>query len=162
MAFSSEACPAFDAGWIPVQISAAIRLSLPSRKPRQPRRLRSARLKSIPVETSARSVVGARDAAQHLAQIDIPVRLDRGHRQRQKRATGGIADHPQRRERHPGLGGVRSRDMALHVDGGSPGLGAQCGFAVAGDNYLFHAGKTAPDHAPAPQCHAGDHFLVQG
>ena len=34
--------------------------SPPSRKLRQPRRLRSARLKSIPVETSARSVVGLR------------------------------------------------------------------------------------------------------
>ena len=43
-----------------VQISAATRPSPPSRKPRQPRRLFSARLKSIPVETSARSVIGLR------------------------------------------------------------------------------------------------------
>ena len=42
------------------QRSAATRPSPPSRKPRQPRRLRSARLKSIPVETSARSVSGLR------------------------------------------------------------------------------------------------------
>ena len=42
--------------------------SSPCRKPRQPRRERSARLKSIPVETSARSVGRiARNPAQHLA-----------------------------------------------------------------------------------------------
>ena len=39
---------------------AGTRPSLPSRKPRQPRKERSARLKSIPVDTSARSVVGLR------------------------------------------------------------------------------------------------------
>ncbi len=67
------------------QRSAATRPSPPSRKPRQPRRLFSARLKSIPVETSARSVSGLRATpAQHLAQIDIAIRLDRGHRQRRQ------------------------------------------------------------------------------
>ncbi len=42
------------------QRSAATKPSPPSRKLRQPRRLRSARLKSIPVETSARSDIGLR------------------------------------------------------------------------------------------------------
>jgi len=42
------------------QRSAVTRPSPPSRRPRQPRRLRSARLKSSPVETSERSVSGLR------------------------------------------------------------------------------------------------------
>ena len=131
-------------------------------KARQPRRLRSARLKSIPVETSARKRQRiARHAAQHLAQIDIAVRLDRGHRQRRQGAGRGIADDAQRREGKPGFGGVGGGDMAFHIDGRSPRFRAQRGLAVLGRDHLLDARKAAPDHAAAPQGHAGDHFLVQ-
>jgi hopanoid biosynthesis associated radical SAM protein HpnH len=53
------------------QRSAGTRPSPPSRKPRQPRRLRSARLKSIPVETSARSVSGLRATPRRTLRTSI-------------------------------------------------------------------------------------------
>ena len=144
------------------QISAVARSSPPSRKPRQPRSERSARLKSIPVETSARSVRRiAREAAQHLAQVDIAVRLDGALGQRRQRPAGGIGDHPQRRKGNAGLGRIGRRDMAFHVDRGRPGLGMQRGLAGGRRDHLFDAGKAAADHAPALQRGAGDHFLVQ-
>jgi hypothetical protein len=75
----------------------------------------------IEVETSARKRQRiARDAAQHLAQVDVAVRLDRGHGQRRQRAAGGIADDAQRRERQARLGGIGRRDMAFHVDRRAP------------------------------------------
>ena len=51
--------------------------------------------------------------------------------------------------------------MALHVDRGRARLRMQRGLAGRGRDHLFDAGKTAANHAPAPQRGAGDHFLVQ-
>ena len=70
-------------------------------------------------------------------------------RQRRQRAVGGIADHAQRRKGNACLGGIGCRDMAFHVDRGSPGLRVQRGLAGLGGNHLLDAGETAPDHAPA-------------
>src|ERR1700683_1219028 len=103
----------------------------------------------------------ARHPAQHLAQVDVAIRLDRGQRQRRQGTGGGVADDPQGGERKPGLGGIGRRDMAFHVDRRGPGLGAQRGLSGPGDDHLFHAGKAAPDHAPASQRDAGDQFLIQ-
>ena len=134
------------------QSSAATRPSPPSRKPRQPRRLRSARLKSIPVETSARSVVGLRATPRSTLRRSMsPFGLIAVIASAGKRAAGGIADDAQRRERQAGLGGIGGRDMAFHIDGGSARLRMQRGLAGARGNHLFDAGKTAADHAPAPE-----------
>ena len=85
--------------------------------------LRSARLKSIPVETSARSDIGLRATPRSTLRRSIsPLGLIARHRQRRQRAAGGIADDAQGRERKPGLGGIGGGDMALHVDGRSARL----------------------------------------
>ncbi len=145
-----------------VQISAATRPSPPERKPRQPRRLFSARLKSMPVETSARSVLGLRATPRStLAQIDVAVRLDRPHRQRRQGTAGGIADDAQGRERQAGLGGVGCGNMALHIDGRRPGFRAQRRLAGASGDHLLDAGEATPDHPPAAERDARDPFLVQ-
>ena len=120
-------------------------------------------MKSIPVDTSARSVQRiARHAAQNLAQIDVAVRLDRGHRERRQRAVGRVADHPQRREGQPGLGRIGRRDMAFHVDGGGAGLRPQRRLAGARGDHLLDAGQTAPDDASgAASADACDQIFVQ-
>ena len=79
-----------------------------------------------------------------------------------KRAVGGVADDPQRREWQPGFLGVGGGDMAFHIDGGSPRLRPQRGLSGAGADHLLDAGKATPDHAAASQCHAGDQFVVEG
>ena len=108
---SEAACAGAD------QISAVASPSSPCRKPRQPRRERSARLKSSPGRDQRAQRGGiARNPAQHLAEVDVAVRLDGALGQRRKRPAGGIGDHPQRRERQAGLGGIGCGDMTFHID----------------------------------------------
>ena len=133
-----------------------------SRKPRQPRRVRSARLKSIPVETSARSVIGLRATPRSTLRRSMsPFGLIAAIASAGKRAAGGVADDAQRRERKARLGRIGGRDMAFHIDRGRAGLRVQRGLAGRRCDHLFHAGQTAPDHAPAPQRDAGDQIFIQ-
>ena len=61
------------------QAFAGTRLVIAARKPRQPRSERSGAVEIDAGRDQRASDVGiARDAAQHLAQVDVAVRLDRG------------------------------------------------------------------------------------
>jgi hypothetical protein len=102
-----------------------------------------------------------RQATQHLAQVDLAVRLDRGSRQRRQRARRRIADDAQRREWKARLGGVGGGDMALHIDGRRPCLGTQRGFSRLGDDYLLDARKAAPDDPSASHGDTGNQFFIE-
>ena len=122
------------------------------RKPRQPRRQRSARLKSIPVETSARSVVGLRATPRSTLRRSIsPFGLIALFASAGRARLAGSRDDAQRGEGQPGLGRIGRRDMALHVDRRSPRLRVQRGLAGRCRDHLFDPGKAATDHAPAAQ-----------
>ena len=98
----------------------ATRPSPPSRKPRQPRRLRSARLKSIPVETSARSVGGLRATPRSTLRRSIsPFGLIAVIASAGKARVAGSLMTRSAANGKPGLGGIVGRNMAFHVDGRS-------------------------------------------
>ena len=77
-----------------------------------------------------------------------------------KCAAGGVADDAQRCERQSRLGGIGRRDMAFHVDGGSPGLasaarpcrpGAQPPVRRRPDRPGPRAGGPVPRWRPVPR-----------
>ena len=132
------------------------------RKLRQPRKLRSARLKSRPVETSERSKVGLRASPRRTLRRSMsPFGLIALVASSGRARCCRIADDADGRKGKPRLRRKSRCDVAFHIDSHSAGRITQLNFFSAARDHFLDAGEAAVRDTALTKTRIGEQFTAE-